>query len=47
MNPGSPRGLRTSDTADTTDVIVIGSGFAGAVSALRLAEQGLSVLVLE
>lgn len=44
MNPGSPRGLRSSDT---TDVIVIGSGFGGAVSALRLAEQGLSVLVLE
>lgn len=33
--------------ADAADVIVIGSGFGGAVSALRLAEQGLTVLVLE
>ena len=33
--------------ADAPDVIVIGSGFGGAVSALRLAEQGRSVLVLE
>lgn len=29
------------------DVIVIGSGFGGSVTALRLAESGLSVLVLE
>ena len=28
-------------------MIVVGSGFGGAVSALRLAEQGLGVLVLE
>lgn len=44
MAPGPPRDPRLSDTAD---VIVIGSGFGGAVSALRLAEQGRSVLVLE
>ncbi|MDV8001381.1 GMC family oxidoreductase [Rhodococcus sp. IEGM 1408] len=40
-NDGPPR--QTTEP----DVIVIGSGFGGAVSALRLAEQGRSVLVLE
>lgn len=30
-----------------TDIIVIGSGFAGAVASARFAEQGLDVLVLE
>ena len=29
------------------DVIVVGSGFGGSVSALRLAEKGYSVLVIE
>mgnify|MGYP003493351571 FL=1 len=30
-----------------TDVVVIGSGFGGAVTALRLAEKGYDVTVLE
>ena len=29
------------------DFIIIGSGFGGSVSALRLAEKGYSVLVIE
>ena len=29
------------------DVVVIGSGFGGAVSALRMAEKGYRVLVVE
>ena len=33
--------------ADTFDVIVIGSGFGGAVTACRMAEKGARVLVLE
>lgn len=33
--------------SDDVDVIVIGSGFGGSVSALRLAEKGYRVLVLE
>ncbi|HVN54427.1 MAG TPA: GMC oxidoreductase [Anaerolineaceae bacterium] len=34
-------------TADLFDYVIIGSGFGGSVSALRLAEKGYSVLVLE
>jgi cholesterol oxidase len=34
-------------TQQTYDYVIIGSGFGGSVSALRLAEKGYSVLVLE
>jgi cholesterol oxidase len=33
--------------ADTYDFVIVGSGFGGSVSALRLAEKGYRVLVLE
>ncbi len=36
-----------TDTGFDVDWVVIGSGFGGSVSALRLAEKGYSVLVLE
>jgi cholesterol oxidase len=35
------------ELADSYDYVVIGSGFGGSVSALRLAEKGYSVLVVE
>jgi L-2-hydroxyglutarate oxidase LhgO len=34
-------------TAETFDYVVVGSGFGGSVSALRLTEKGYNVLVLE
>ena len=36
-----------SDTGVDVDVVVVGSGFGGSVTALRLAEKGYDVLVLE
>ncbi|BFU43836.1 FAD-dependent oxidoreductase [Krasilnikovia sp. MM14-A1004] len=36
-----------NDQADDYDVVVVGSGFGGAVSALRLSEKGYRVAVLE
>lgn len=39
--------MTESESSKSYDAIVIGSGFAGAVSACRLAEAGLSVCILE
>lgn len=39
--------MGTTTTPQNWDVVVIGSGFGGAVSALRMAEKGYRVLVVE
>lgn len=39
--------MLTSDTDQTYDFVIIGSGFGGSVSAMRLTEKGYRVLVLE
>ncbi len=40
-------GMHDHSGAFDTDVLIVGSGFGGAVSALRLSEQGRRVIVLE
>jgi cholesterol oxidase len=37
----------TNSDSETFDYVIVGSGFGGSVSAMRLAEKGYSVLVLE
>jgi cholesterol oxidase len=39
--------MANTHTAETFDAVVIGSGFGGSVSAMRLTEKGYRVLVLE
>ena len=39
--------MNTIDSSKTFDYVVIGSGFGGSVSAMRLTEKGYSVLVME
>jgi cholesterol oxidase len=45
--PRTRNGRRSAPTDAVYDYVIIGSGFGGSVSALRLAEKGYRVLVLE
>ena len=47
MGRGETRRRAGAPTGEPYDFIVVGSGFGGSVSALRLAEKGYRVLVLE
>ena len=44
---GNPKSKQVIPADQIWDYVVIGSGFGGAVSAMRLAEKGYSVLILE
>ncbi|HEY9331265.1 MAG TPA: GMC family oxidoreductase [Streptomyces sp.] len=47
QNQAAPAGSADDDAAYDYDVLIVGSGFGGAVSALRLTEKGYRVAVLE